>query len=159
MILTTFTQVCDTARRQLAINEQKMLIDILNGTMLNPQILGQHLIAQVEDSFSLYPGIYEEKWGVNREEMLTKIKSLDSLSAALVELWAVGFWDINRDAGDLEAYILGKINVDTRLREIVQNLQRASEMLEKTKTAFKSGTVAEGRNIIEKAVENLGSMI
>jgi len=160
-IITVISQACDMARRKFTRGEQSMLIDIFNGTALTPGILGQHLAAQIEDSFRLYPGIYEEKWGVNEKEMIDKIKiiSLDPVSAVFLELWAVGFWAVNQDAGDLENYLSGKLTLSTRIEELIGMLDSISERLEQTKNSFKSAAVAEARSEAEKAKEILEGMI
>ena len=159
-MIRIITQACEEARRKFTQGEQSMLIDIYNGTMLTPGLLGQTLSAQVEDSFRLYPGIYEDKWGVEQKEMLEKIRALPRLSAAFLELWAVGFWTINTsEAGQLEDYIAGKINIAAKFEEIIQQLRDACEQLEKTKASFKSATIANARAEIKKAAEFLEMLI
>lgn len=155
-IITTITQACDEARKKFNINEQKMLIDIYNGTMLMPQVLGGTLLAQVEDSFILYPEQYEQKWGVKKEEMIEKIKSLSQMDAALIELWAVGFWALNTGAaGELENYIASKLSLAGLIGNIIVQLSEANKLLEKTKSAFKSRQVAEARKIIDESIHRL----
>lgn len=160
MLISTITQACDQARRKFTRGEQSMLIDIFNGTLLTPGILGQHLISQAEDSFALYPGIYEEKWGVTQPEILEKIISLDPVSAAFLELWAVGFWALNTGAsGELEDYTSGKLNLDLYLSAAIEQLREAGDRLEKTKGAFKSAAVAEAREQIETARERVEALL
>lgn len=159
-IITVLSQVMDMARRKFTRGEQSMLIDIFNGTILTPGILGQHLTAEVEDSFNLYPGVYEEKWGVDQKEMIDKIISLDPLTAAFLELWVVGFWAVNiSESSQLEDYLSGKLNLSVRIEDIIQQLQKVCDKLEQTKSAFKSASVAESRTQTEKAAYTLRLML
>ena len=85
-----------TLRRELgkkfSSGELFFLVDIYNSTILSSTSLGQTLTGQVEDSFALYPGMYEEKWKIAREETEEKIKALTCFQAACIEIWANGFW-------------------------------------------------------------------
>lgn len=161
MFLSVITQAMDMARRKFTRGEQSMLIDIFNGTALTPGILGQHLIAQVEDSFADIPGEYEQKWEVNRQEMVDKIVSLDPVSAAFLELWAVGFWALQ--GGDvpplLEDYIAGRIDLARTLGNVLARLDASSERLEGTKSSFKSPVIADVRSVIDVAADILKGMI
>jgi len=162
MFLSMISQAMDLTRRKFTRGEQMMLIDIFNGTMLSPGILGRHLIAQVEDSFALYPGMYEEKWGVDRKEMEEKIRSLDPYTAAFFELWSVGFWSIADpiSSGEtLENYIQGKFSLESRLREVIEDMETVGDRLEQTKSAFKSATIADARKIIEKTTAILINLL
>lgn len=156
-IITVLSQAMDTARKKFTRGEQQMLIDIYNGTMLTPHLLGQMLVGQVEDSFRLYPGVYEEKWGVTQKDMIDKIISLDPMSAALAELWAVAFWGTGE--GKLEDYLAGKINQAMRLEEAATHLETAIEKMEQSKSAFQSGTIACARAEAEKAKEILEGLL
>lgn len=159
-IISIITQAMDMARRKFTRGEQSMLIDIFNGTALTPGILGQHLTAQIEDSFADIPGEYEQKWGVNRQEMVDKIVSLDPASAIFLELWAFGFWAINTgQAGALESYLDGRLNLERRITDVIARLDGVSESLEKTKGAFKSAAVAQAREVVEEAREILEGML
>jgi hypothetical protein len=160
-IITVITQTMDMARRNFSRGEQMMLIDIFNGTILTPGILGQHIIAQVEDSFALYSGMYEEKWGVDRKEMEEKIRALDILTATWLELWAVGFWALN-DAdrsGMLESYVAGKINLAEHLTDILARLHTVSETLLKSRSVFKSATIADARHVVEETATMIQNLI
>lgn len=162
MFLSTISQIMDMTHRKFTRGEQMMLIDIFNGTMLTPGILGQHLIAQVEESFALYPGMYEEKWKVTRQEMVDKIVSLTPLEAAFLELWAVGFWavaDPISSREDLENYIQGKFNLESRVRDEISILEAVGDQLEKTKSSFKSATIAESRKSIEEVTAILKNLL
>ncbi len=159
-IITVITHAMDISRKNLSINEQKMLIDIYKGVNLTPHLIGNALIVWVEDSFNLYPNYYEEKWGVKKEEMIEKIKALDSVSRALVELWASGFWAMSTNQpGELDDYIKGKLNLANILNGIIKQLENISKSLLQTRSAFKSATVAESRVKIDRIVHNLQQLL
>ena len=159
-IITVITHAADIARRKFTRGEQSMLIDIFNGTALTADLLGQHLTAQIEDSFRLYPEMYEKKWGVTEKEMIEKINSLDPISAAFLELWAVGFWAVNTsEPGELDDYLSGKLNLTVRIEDIIQQLQDVSDRLEQTRSAFKSAAIAEARASVEKITDTLRLML
>ncbi len=158
MYFSVITQACDQARRKFSRGEQSMLIDIFNGTILTPGLLGQHLIAQVEDSFDLYPGTYEEKWGASRQEMIDKIISLAPVSAAFLELWAVGFWALNQNPGDLKNYLAGKLSLDQKISAVVSSLRSSIDRLEKTKGSFKSPVIGDVRSTLAASAEILAGL-
>jgi len=146
----------DAARRKLSRGEQLMLIDIYNGTILSPAHLGSGLLAQVADALADVPGQYEAKWSVDGEAMLQKIRSLSQLDAALIELWAAGYWQLHDTIPDsLNAYLRGTLTIATHIESIASQLDDAGARLERTKSAFKSAAVAEVRTMIEQAAEKL----
>ena len=159
-IITVISRSCDTARRNFSRGEQSMLIDIFNGTILTPGILGRHLTAEVEDSFDLYSGVYEEKWGVSRDEMMKKIDSLSPLDAIFLELWAVGFWALNTsEYAELDDYLSGKLNFAARIMDIVTRLDSVCNRLEKTRADFKPAAIAAERQEIEQIIDILKNLI
>lgn len=68
---------------KLSRQEMGMIVDVCNpgfrhvpklhGENLTPSMLSAHIRANVEDSFLLYPGMYEEKWGLEREAFCRKL--------------------------------------------------------------------------------------
>ncbi len=157
-IITVLAQAMDAVRRKFLRGEQLMLIDIFNSTMLNPGVLGRHIVVQVEDSFALYPGTYEEKWPVDKKTMRDKVAALTASESALLEMWAVGFWALNGENA-IEDYVAGSLNILTRMEEMLDLLKNASVKLEATKTAFKSASIAEARKLVEDAAEGLQELI
>lgn len=83
--------------------EMCMLFDVCNpGFALeratwenNPEMLAITIRANVEDSFRLYPGAYERKWDVNREEMLKKLWEMTPGELAKVADQVDAFWNEN----------------------------------------------------------------
>jgi len=152
-IIDCISQAADIARRKFTAGEQSMLLDIFNGTLLTPGILGQHIIAQVEDSFRLYPGEYEGKWSVDKTEMTEKINALDRYDAALLELWAVGFWHLNPEAVD--DYLAGRLNLGSAYTARLAALDTISDRLKKTRSSFKSGEIANCWTELDRVTERL----
>lgn len=71
--------------------ELSLLIDVFNGTFLTPDLAGQHLEIQVEDGIRL-EGL-DEKWKVDSETLLGKVRALNMFERACLEIWAKGFWN------------------------------------------------------------------
>ena len=68
---------------------------------------GTFLVPNVIDSFALYPGVYEEKWGVTRKELTVNLCSLTLFERVAMELWAAYFWgseDLN-ERGHTERFM------------------------------------------------------
>lgn len=60
----------------------------------NPEMLAAHIRSNVLDSFRLYPGTYEAKWGVDREIFTRKLLSeLSSADFEEVAKQVDGFWE------------------------------------------------------------------
>jgi len=81
----------------------KMFVDVMNGTFLTAGLAGQHMQANVEDSFALYPGMYEEKWDIDRTATEAALKELTAFQRAVLEIWVASFW-LDPDQG-LEKYV------------------------------------------------------
>jgi len=85
------------------------MIDVFNSTALTPQLAGQHIEIQCVDGMAL--DNLDEKWDVNKEGFIEKLKSLTIFEAACLEIWANGFWyggwhpEGIYGAGELEEYI------------------------------------------------------
>lgn len=67
-----------------------LIIDNLNGILLAPQLLGQHLLAGVADGIALNK--LDQKWGVDKDALMEKLKTLTTFQAAALEIWCAGFW-------------------------------------------------------------------
>lgn len=70
--------------------ELMLILDVFNATMLTAGIAGQHLGISVADGIDL--DRLDEKWEIEREEIVGKIEVLTPFEAACVEIWATGFW-------------------------------------------------------------------
>jgi len=149
MIDEMYGQTVEQLRGRFDARELRMVLDVMNGVFLEPHTVETAVVADIADSFQLYPGVYEEKWGVEQEVMMEKITSLSPWEAACLACWAAEFWRLTDR--DLDGYIMGGEKEDP----LRQELERICELLEKTRTAFKSGLVAEARERLEGVVERL----
>lgn len=77
-------------RGRFSEGELSLMIDVFNGTWLTPDLAGQHLGVQCSDGIAL-DGL-DEKWGVEKDGFLDRVRTLTVFQAACLELWAVGFW-------------------------------------------------------------------
>jgi len=146
------------------IGELSMLLDIYNGTLLSPNIiqLGAGLELQVSDSFVLYPGMYEDKWKVEKEEMIGKIKKLTEWQAACITIWACDFWASGcyADQNSVPDYITGKTSAGHKLIEAYRHTQSALGKQDQFKgTGVKSKLIAQARNETAEAVKILEQLI
>ncbi len=82
----------------LTPREMAFIADVKNpGFELDWQ-LGEAMVVQslrisVEDSFRLYPGTYEQKWGIDREEMLNKLREMTDVQILDAARQVDAFWD------------------------------------------------------------------
>lgn len=88
-------------RGMFSLGELCMILDILNGhgAMLlayqtSPSMVGYHLAFEIEDSFHVYPGSYEEKWKIDDPKgFIERIRTLTMFQKICLELWASAFWE------------------------------------------------------------------
>lgn len=104
------------ARRALAglkgrfsSGELSIMLDVMNGTALTAIVAGDTLTANVEDAIAL--DHLDEKWHVDKAEILKKMASLTPFETACLEIWARGFWagDHYEGKGALEKYVGGML--------------------------------------------------
>lgn len=93
----TFNHALYEIKGKFSDNELNLILDAFNGTLLTTQIMGQHLLPQVEDGCRFE--FLDEKWEVKKEELLKKISDLTNFQAAAVELWASAFWQKHHGQG------------------------------------------------------------
>lgn len=84
--------------------ELRLMIDVMNGTMLSPEIAGQHLGLNVADGIAL-DGL-DEKWGVDAGMLNEKLAGMSTPELMILEVWIQGFWQAVTDHDqDLDEYI------------------------------------------------------
>ena len=88
------------------MGELSLIIDVQNGCFLMPQIVGQHLLPNVEDGITL-EGM-AEKWKVDRNVFLDKLKKLHLFEIAILEIWAQAFWA--QENHDLVRWVSGLVS-------------------------------------------------
>jgi len=89
--------------RKFTDGELSMMIDVLNGTIIDEVTVNHVLKINIEDSFLLYPRMYQEKWGVDGAILIEKICILTDEARTWLTIWAREFWDI--EGLDLKNYI------------------------------------------------------
>jgi hypothetical protein len=67
----------------------------------NREILAAHTRANIEDSFRLHPGDYEEKWDVDRESFRRKLSEMTPQELAQVADQVDQFWEATEFTNDL----------------------------------------------------------
>ena len=164
-----YQETINSIKQKFTRGELCMMIDILNGTYLDPYTIEICLIASVEDSFNLYEGMYEEKWGVKKDEMLEKLQTLNGFHLACLAIWANDFWygsELSPSGGgkgedllDLDKYIKESPAITQQLQSATVYIRDAIERMELSKSAFKSAQIAEARESAQKAKEILEKLI
>lgn len=96
-------------RGTFSSGELKMVLDVLNGhgnllAFGGTGLAGQHIVLSIEDSFKLYPGSYEEKWGIeNASGFVDRLSKLTRWELCCLEIWAAGFWAKHKEL-DVDEY-------------------------------------------------------
>lgn len=113
--------------------------------------------------------MYEEKWGVKKDEMLEKLKNLNGFHVACLAIWANDFWygsELSPSGGgkgedllDLDKYIKESPAIIEQLEAAMSRLETAIDLMEASKSAFKSAQIAEARESAQKAKEILEKLI
>lgn len=98
-----FAQEMGRIRERFEPNELKLMVDVFNGLIPTPKMAGHHL-ASVEDGIKL-DGL-DAKWQVNGQELLDKIETLSPAQRAILEIWAIGFWQ-HQPLPELDTYVKG----------------------------------------------------
>lgn len=84
--------------------ELRLTIDVMNGTLLSPEMAGQHLSLNVADGIAL-DGL-DEKWEVDAETLNQKLATMSTPELMILEIWIHGFWQAVTDHDqDLDEYI------------------------------------------------------
>lgn len=115
----------DAAERlQLTSDEARAILDACNGLMLVPELAGQHVFAEVYDSF--HQGGLAQQWDVD-ETLIDRLRVLSMAERWAVELWASAFWI----GGDPERYPGGRYNDEAfeveHLGLVVRREEKASQ--------------------------------
>jgi hypothetical protein len=96
-----YSQALREMRGKFIQGELSMLLDVQNGTIITiPGAAGRALLLNVADSFDLYPGVYEEKWGVDGPALNEKLKTCTSFQLLVLEIWCGMFWGGEYDTPD-----------------------------------------------------------
>lgn len=71
--------------------ELYLILDVMNGTMLTPQMAGQQIGGNVADGIAL--DCLDKKWEIDGKALNDKISKLSLIEAAAIEIWAISFWE------------------------------------------------------------------
>lgn len=83
----------EQARTSWTLDELGCMADVMNGSLLTPVVLGGVVAMELGDAFSLDPGVWGSKWGIDEDELLRKVRGL-SITADLATVDAIArFWD------------------------------------------------------------------
>jgi len=85
------TTISNDLKGKFTENEVKLLIDVMNATMLTNDSVGHYLLANVEDGIALDK--LDQKWEVHGELLVAKLKTLTLTQLAMLEIWVQGFWN------------------------------------------------------------------
>ena len=85
-----YEQALSDLRGKFSMGELCLMIDVMNGLMLTPGQLGHILVADVEDGISL-DGL-DEKWKVDSEDMIARLRALPFFYICVLEVWSKVFW-------------------------------------------------------------------
>jgi len=83
--------------------EMSLVVDVFNGTALTSGLAGQHILLSCSDAIEL-DGL-DTKWEIDKKELLEKIQGLTIYQAAVLEIWANGYWYSQGDMEDFNGYI------------------------------------------------------
>lgn len=95
--------MADEIQGKFSEGELSLIIDVFNATFLTAGVAGQHVIPQVSDGIAL-DGL-DEKWSIDKNQLLQKLESLSLFARAALEVWANGFWYGGKIEKDLGKYI------------------------------------------------------
>lgn len=157
-----YQETMNLLKPQFSRGELSMMLDVMNSTYIDPHTLSRVLNANIEDSFQLYPGMFEEKCGIKKDEILEKLKSITEFQVSCLAIWANDFWYCSEkgEGGlDLDAYIRESPIITHQLEAIAAHIETAIDLMEKSKGAFKSAQIAEARESAQKAKEILEKLI
>lgn len=71
-------------------SELSLILDVVNGLYLTPNLAGLHVMAECEDGIRL--NALDTKWGIDSSLFLAKLSSLTVVERVMLEIWACGFW-------------------------------------------------------------------
>jgi hypothetical protein len=94
---------------KLNSREMAMICDVCNSGFKmqrdldsdNPEMLAGHIRADIEDSFRLHPGSWEQKWDVDRESFCRKLSEMTPQELAKVAEQVDQFWEATEFTNDL----------------------------------------------------------
>lgn len=96
--------ICLDMKGKFSDKELGLMIDVMNGKTLSPELAGQQLPLNVADGIAL-DGL-DEKWGVAADRLNDKLASMSTPELMILEIWIQGSWQAVTDSDqDLNEYI------------------------------------------------------
>lgn len=74
--------------------ELQLILDVMNGCSLTPQLAGHHITANCSDGILL--DNLDKKWKVDKNVFLPKLRNITLAQAVSLEIWAQSYWEKNR---------------------------------------------------------------
>lgn len=148
-----YTETMNGLKRKFTNGELCMMIDVSNGMYLDSRSVTFSLKADIEDSFADMPGEYEQKWNIDKKELLEKLEKLDGWEISCLQIWARDFWEAwdYEQENSILKYIKVAPTIMQDLAEISSCINKSVELQIKHKQAVKSKTAAIAREETEKA--------
>jgi hypothetical protein len=151
-----YDETVEQLKQAFTYNEFMLMFDVMNGTWLTSGITGQHAISNVTASYHEYPGMYEDKWNVKREELVAKLEKLNLGQLGILEIYCARFWENVSGSGgtafDAREYTMpGKHTLQAQHNEAMKSLDESIKRMEESRNAVKSKTIAQARTEAEKA--------
>ena len=67
-----------------------VLMDLMNASILKPEIAGIALPLELEDAIKLFK--IDAKWNADGESLMAKLDNLSLFKLVAIEMWAYAFW-------------------------------------------------------------------
>lgn len=86
-------------RGRFSRGELCMILDVMNGhagvmVLGGSMSVGYHIPPNIEDSFKLYPNMYEEKWDIqDPQSFIARLNSLTRFQLMTLEIFAAAWWE------------------------------------------------------------------
>lgn len=106
-----------TVRGKFKKNERMLFFDLLNGTLLTPQIVGQSLYYDIAEILVNDEEGYLTKWGIDVSSIEAAAATMSNYDWALLEIYSRGYWDIMGGSG-----IITEEDTDDYLSDDFQSL-------------------------------------
>lgn len=90
-------------RGRLSFDEVQLILDVSNGLLLEPSMIGQHIEIQVRDAIRFEDAA--KRWKLDGDKLVATLASLTRAQRIALELWAADAWEHSEDHAYWEAAI------------------------------------------------------
>ena len=97
-------------RGKFSRGELAMILDVMNGhagvmVLGGSMSVGYHIPPNIEDSFRIYPGMYEEKWEItDAAGFVKRLNGVTRFHLVALEIWSAAFWEKHYETVGLDDY-------------------------------------------------------